>query len=417
MHFIPRISLGLAPRRYLMGTALAGLVAVLSSCASPASTDNAQADQAQADQVQGTTAAPASSTSAAPAAVTLSASVADGATSLAVTEPITVRSSVPLRAAELVNDAGHTVDGSFNADRTEFTVAQTLGYGRSYTLTASAGDKTLSRSFSTVNPTAVDTAAMAPLDGSTVGVGQSISIIFDAPVTHRMAVQEAITVSTSPEVEGAFYWISASTLRWRPKEFWTPGTTVTVDAKLYGVDLGSGRYPMQDRKATFRIGDDIRGVVDDATKQLTFSKNGQVIKTMPVSNGRDTAEWATPNGIYTVGDQYEQLTMDSRSYGYSLDAGGYITDVDYATQMSYSGIYIHGAPWSVAAQGHSNTSHGCINVSTDNARWVYDNIKRGDIIEVKNTVGRQLSGTDGLGDWQIDWPTWKAGNADAGATS
>ena len=37
--------------------------------------------------------------------------------------------------------------------------------------------------------------------------------------------------------------------------------------------------------------------------------------------------------------------------------------------------------------------------------------KRGDIVEVLNTTGPTLSGTDGLGDWNIPWDTWKAGNA------
>ena len=69
--------------------------------------------------------------------------------------------------------------------------------------------------------------------------------------------------------------------------------------------------------------------------------------------------------------------------------------------MSYSGIYVHSAPWSVGSQGRSNVSHGCLNVSPSNAVWFYDNTKRGDIVEVINTVGSTLPGTDGLGDWNI----------------
>ena len=88
-------------------------------------------------------------------------------------------------------------------------------------------------------------------------------------------------------------------------------------------------------------------------------------------------------------------------------------EVDWATQMSYSGIYVHSAPWSVGAQGSTNTSHGCLNVSPDNAQWFYNNTKRGDVVEVRNTVGSVLSGTEGLGDWNIPWEQWKAGNARA----
>jgi lipoprotein-anchoring transpeptidase ErfK/SrfK len=106
------------------------------------------------------------------------------------------------------------------------------------------------------------------------------------------------------------------------------------------------------------------------------------------------------------------MVMDSSTYGVPSNApNGYRTEVDWATQMSYSGIYVHAAPWSVGSQGYSNVSHGCLNVSTSNALWFYDNTKRGDLVEVSNTVGSILPGTDGLGDWNIPWDQWKAGNA------
>lgn len=63
--------------------------------------------------------------------------------------------------------------------------------------------------------------------------------------------------------------------------------------------------------------------------------------------------------------------------------------------------------------GATNTSHGCLNVSPSNAQWFYDHVKRGDIVEVVNTVGGTLPGIDGLGDWNIPWDQWRAGNAKA----
>jgi hypothetical protein len=36
---------------------------------------------------------------------------------------------------------------------------------------------------------------------------------------------------------------------------------------------------------------------------------------------------------------------------------------------------------------------------------------------VVNTLGSTLSGTDGLGDWNIPWEQWKAGNALSGSDS
>jgi lipoprotein-anchoring transpeptidase ErfK/SrfK len=131
---------------------------------------------------------------------------------------------------------------------------------------------------------------------------------------------------------------------------------------------------------------------------------------MPISMGKSNTP--TNNGTYIVGDRLSHMVMDSSTYGVPSNApNGYRTEVDYATQMSYSGIYVHAAPWSVGSQGYSNVSHGCLNVSTSNAQWFYENSKRGDIVVVSNTAGSLLPGTDGLGDWNIPWAEWKAGNA------
>lgn len=151
---------------------------------------------------------------------------------------------------------------------------------------------------------------------------------------------------------------------------------------------------------------------DDNTKILTVRVNGEVVKSMPTSMGKDSTP--TANGIYIVGSRYKHIIMDSSTYGVPVNSpNGYRTDVDWATQISYSGVFVHSAPWSVGAQGHTNTSHGCLNVSPSNAQWFYDHVKRGDIVEVVNTVGGTLPGIDGLGDWNIPWDQWRAGNAKA----
>ena len=107
--------------------------------------------------------------------------------------------------------------------------------------------------------------------------------------------------------------------------------------------------------------------------------------------------------------------MDSSTFGLAVDAGGYRTSVNYATQMSYSGIYVHSAPWSIGAQGVYNQSHGCINISPEAAQWFQSVVKRGDIVRVFNTGGEQLNPFDGLGDWNMDWETWSKGNTNANA--
>src|SRR5699024_10605986 len=121
--------------------------------------------------------------------------------------------------------------------------------------TATNGETDLNQTFTTVQPNVLTNAYLAPLDGATVGVGQSIALKLDSVPTDRKAVQDAISIKTEPKVDGAFYWISNTEVRWRPENYWKPGTTVTVDAKLRGVDLGDGLYSANNRKAKFTIGD------------------------------------------------------------------------------------------------------------------------------------------------------------------
>lgn len=341
-------------------------------------------------------------------------SIEDEATGVDPSEPVVVKSlGDGLQEVTMVNESGYQVEAEYSDARRTWTTAEVLGYGRSYTITAidNNGEVTTT-AFSTAQPAATTSVALSPLADSVVGVGQTIGFRFGTPISDRHAAEAAITVTTSPEVEGGFYWLNNSELRWRPAEYWTPGTEVSVTADIYGTELGDGVWGASDNATNFTIGDRVEAVVDDATKTMEVYRNGELLRSIPVSLGRDVDAWATPNGTYIIGDRNPEMIMDSTTFGLGYDQGGYRTPVKFATQMSYSGIYVHAAPWSVGEQGYSNTSHGCINVTTEAAGWFQDTVKRGDIVTVKNTVGTTLSGYDGLGDWNIPWSVWGEGNAD-----
>jgi lipoprotein-anchoring transpeptidase ErfK/SrfK len=345
----------------------------------------------------------------------VNASVTDGAVGVTVEAPVTVTAeNGVLGAVSMTDENGSQVAGALSPDGLTWSTTDPLDYNEQYTLNAQSlglGGVTNRRiRFETHSPQNLTMPYVLPNNGEVVGVGQPIAIRFDENITDREAAQRAITVRTTPAVEGAFYWLNNREVRWRPAEYWKPGTTVDVTVNTYGVELGDGLYGQGNVETHFKIGDQVIATADDNTKTLTVRRNGEVIKTMPISMGKNSTP--TNNGVYIIGDRYEHLVMDSSTYGVPVNSpNGYRTEVDYATQMSYSGIYVHGAPWSVGSQGYSNVSHGCLNVSTANARWFYENTKRGDIVEVRNTVGSVLPGTDGLGDWNIPWEQWRAGNA------
>jgi lipoprotein-anchoring transpeptidase ErfK/SrfK len=345
----------------------------------------------------------------------LSSSVEDGAVGVSVESPVTVSAEDGvLGPVTMVNDDGKAVSGELSKDGLTWETTEPLGYNKRYTLTAESlglgGATSRQMTFETHSPENLTMPYVVPSDGEVVGIGQPVAVQFDENIPNRLAAQRAITVKADPPVEGAFYWLSNREVRWRPAEYWKPGTKVSVEVNAYGVDLGDGLFGQENVSTNFTIGDEVITSIDDSTKTLTVRRNGEVVKSMPVSMGKNSTP--TNNGVYIVGDRRAEMVMDSSTYGVPANSpNGYRTEVDWATQISYSGIYVHAAPWSVGSQGYSNVSHGCINVSNSNGQWFYDNSKRGDIVEIVNSVGSTLPGTDGLGDWNVPWEQWKVGNA------
>jgi lipoprotein-anchoring transpeptidase ErfK/SrfK len=224
-----------------------------------------------------------------------------------------------------------------------------------------------------------------PVNGSMVGVAKPIVINFQRPIADRPLAEQAVRVSSNPPVPGRFYWMNDTQLRWRPIDFWPANTTVDID-------VGG-------TKSSFRTGDALVATIDDATHQMEVVRNGKLEKTIPVSLGKKGYE--TPNGTYYVLERFADIVMDSSTYGVPIDsAEGYKLKVQDAVRISNSGIFVHGAPWSVNDQGKRNVSHGCPNLSPANAQWFFDNFGTGDPVVVKNSVGTYTE-NDGAQDWQI----------------
>src|SRR5215217_7836637 len=226
-----------------------------------------------------------------------------------------------------------------------------------------------------------------PSNGSMVGVAKPIYINFTRPIADKALAEQAIHISSVPPVPGRFYWTSDTQVRWRPQNFWPAGTVVNIDA--------SGA------KSSFTVPEQLVATIDDATHQMTVSRNGKVEKTIPVSMGMSAGGHTTPNGTYYVLEKFPTIVMDSSTYGVPVNsANGYKLNVQLAVRIDNSGNFVHSAPWSVSDQGKRNVSHGCINISPENAKWFYDNFGSGDPIVVKNSKGT-YSKPDGASDWQM----------------
>ncbi|MFT7868778.1 MULTISPECIES: Ig-like domain-containing protein [Amycolatopsis] len=357
-------------------------------------------------------ASPSSAPKPAPKPAVLTLTPAKDAKNVAPGEPVSVSvADGKVGEVSLTGADGKAVAGKPRADGSGWDSAEPLGYNKTYKLTATATGSdgkpvTSETTFSTVKPARQLDVSVNLVEGETVGVGMPLIFTFTGNVTDKPAAEKALKVTAEPATEGAFRWSGDKQVTWRPKDYWKSGTKIKVAAAVYGKPLGGGSYGREDKGASATVGDKLVAVADGQTHQMTVTINDKEVKTMPTSMGKPGHN--TPQGTYTVMSEHTGYTMNSATYGVPEDApGGYSTFVQYAVRLSWSGIFYHSAPWSVRQQGHSNVSHGCLNLSTENTKWLMDTSKKGDVVTVQNSGGPKLEPTDGWSVWQLSWDEWR----------
>ncbi|KAA0019418.1 L,D-transpeptidase [Antrihabitans cavernicola] len=217
-------------------------------------------------------------------------------------------------------------------------------------------------------PPAPQAPSLSPANGEVVGGLRAIDIHYSAPVTDRSAAEAAVKINSSSGTPGHFDWIDDSSLKWSPDSYWPRGTTVNVDA--------------QGAHTAFQVSDVFEGLGDASTHKFMVKIGGDTVKTFPAAFGKPGHE--SPNGTFPVLEKLPHMVMDSSTYGVPVDSPeGYKLDVDWATRITWDGVFVHAAPWSVDQQGHQNVSHGCINLSTENAKWFFDNVRAGDNVTIQ----------------------------------
>jgi lipoprotein-anchoring transpeptidase ErfK/SrfK len=352
-----------------------------------------------------------------PAGVTVSYQPSGGPP-VSPTAPIRITASGgELRDVALTPPSGVPVKGTLAPDRRSWVPAEPLRYGTTYTWGGTAADaegKTvpLAGKLVTVSPSRLVRATVNIGDGRTVGVAAPVQIQFTGHITDRAAVERALSVTTSVPTEGSWGWLQdesgGSRVHWRTKDYWKPGTKVVVSAKLFGVGYGSGSYGAADVSSTFAIGRSQITKADVTSHQLVVIRSGRQVASYPASYGLDSdPNRNTRSGVHVITEKFTDKRMRSEQYGYDVME-------KWAVRMSNNGEFIHANPQTTGVQGSSNVSHGCVNLSTADAKAYYDSAMYGDPVEVTGS-GVKLSARDGdIWVWTMDWTAWRRLSALAG---
>jgi lipoprotein-anchoring transpeptidase ErfK/SrfK len=325
-----------------------------------------------------------------------------------------------LTDVKLTGADGKTVDGEFRTDKSSWVPGDPLKYSTAYTASVTAKDKAGKTGTSTTKFTTMARpgnrmeAHLYMGDNATYGQAMPIVVEFKnggvSSKANRAAVERRMFVTSDPPQTGAWHWDSNIQAEYRPKDYWQPGTKLTVRLALGGLPIGDGRYGAVDIDTKASIDTVRREIdVDNTSKQLTAKQDGQVVKTFPVSLGKPAKPSFSGNMV--IMERLDKTVFDSSTYGTPVNApDGYRTDIQWAERLTWDGQFIHAAPWSVKDQGKRNVSHGCVNVSLDNGAWIYNWTKVGDPVIVKGTE-KQLPVGDGFTAWTQSWDQFIQGSA------
>ncbi len=309
------------------------------------------------------------------------------------------------------------LSGQISDDGTTWTNTERLEPGVRYRIGALAVDEngleTRERTTFRTDKLTLDEQtypSIAPLAGETVGVGMPVIVKFDIPVTDKASIERHLRVESHPKQKGAWHWISDHEVHWRPKTYWQPGTDVTVHADINSIPAGNGIYGQLSRTTTFHVGDSVISKVNLDTHRMRVLVNGDLARVIPVSAGKPG--WETRSGTKVIIEKFREKRMDAATIGVEPGDPEYynIEEVPYAMRVTYSGEFLHGAPWSVNSQGEANVSHGCVGMSIEDAAWLYSISKRGDVVDVTGS-DRWMTLTNGYGDWTLPFQEYKQGSA------
>ncbi|MGH3979242.1 MAG: L,D-transpeptidase [Pseudonocardiaceae bacterium] len=312
----------------------------------------------------------------------LATSIPPGTQQVAPAEPLVVTAQHGTLVGVTVTGAdGKPLPGLLDPLTNSWT-SSPLAWGTGYRVRATGRNAdgkhtTLTSSFSTLPQPelTLEVERVRPAAGEIVGIAMPVSISFDRPVTDRAAVQRRLEVVTSVPTEGSFHWFSDRQVNWRPKEYWKPGTSVTVHARLYGVATGDGVFGAEDFSSGFGIGRDQRVFGDVNARTLTAFVDGVEVRSMRASYGQSVHP--TPSGIHVAFERHRDKPPRS-------DSGG----------------------------GQTAGVPGYYDLTREDGTWFSEWVQPGDPVEIVGS-SRPLTPADGdiIADWAIPWEEYVAGSA------
>ena len=335
---------------------------------------------------------------------------------ISVTEPLRVRAETgTLVDVEVYGNDGTPLLGTISDDGSFWESGSShLPFGVAYDVQVTAVDAfgsevTHEEQVTTTNPEGVLKALITPWYTQHVGVGMPVTVDFSSPVEDKAAVEEGLSVTASVPIDGSWSWINDQQIAYRPKTFWPGGIDVTVTANLRGVEGSPGVFGEEDQEVVFTFDRSQVINVDAKALSLMVIRDGVKIKTIPVTTGRDGMD--TMSGTTVVLTHERHRIMDTATAGLPKDdPNSYRVKVEYAMRLTWTGEFLHASPWAAADWGKTRTSHGCISMSPENAKWLFENTEIGDPVVVTGTPKKQTLG-DGVTVWNVPWDEWVAGSA------
>ncbi|MCM2387810.1 L,D-transpeptidase family protein [Streptomyces albipurpureus] len=331
-------------------------------------------------------------------------------------EPVRVTAQGGSLTSVTVTDGkGGRLTGRISERNTVWTSHRRAVPDATYAVTAvtkTAGGTTGTRqaSFSTAAAGKVNKVDWRPGENTTIGIAHPISLVFDNPVKNRAEVEKQLRVTTSNNTEGSWGWMrdwsGKDRVDWRPREYWRPGTKVSLKAELNGTDSGAaGGWFVRDYSTAFTIGARQIVQVDLDNFKLTLNRDGKQIRGIPISGGTPGGDKRSWRGTTVLMSKEGTINMNSETVGLG-DA--YNKMVDYSMRLTWSGMYAHAAPWNSAHLGRANKSSGCVGMSTADAASFYRDVRVGDPFEI---TGEDTKGTPGQGNgfsnWNLSWEQWR----------